>query len=281
MAASTNATGNVPSSKGVLRPEELAAHVTFREVDPTPATAHWVERVWSVTWDLGSRTTTTSTLPHPAVSLTAERGSVQRQGRGGDGVWLTGVVTTRFDVLQSGRGGAVGIKFRPGGFTALTGIDSSGLTDRVVRAATLLEGVDVLAPAPLDAEAAKDAFCDWVQGIGAHEDPGYDLVRRAVEMLADPTLTRVDELAEELSLSVRTLQRVLRRYVGVGPKWLLRRHRLHDAVAALDEGREGSLADLAAGLGWYDQNQFARDFGAVVGVSPSAYRDRPRSSPVS
>jgi AraC-like DNA-binding protein len=42
----------------------------------------------------------------------------------------------------------------------------------------------------------------------------------------------------------------------------------------LDAGVEGSLADLAAGLGWFDQNQFARDFGRMVGESPSAYRNR-------
>lgn len=61
----------------------------------------------------------------------------------------------------------------------------------------------------------------------------------------------------------------------MGPKWLLRRQRLHDAVAMIDAGFDGSLADLAADLGWYDQNQFTRDFGRMVGVSPSAYRTRP------
>jgi AraC-like DNA-binding protein len=49
---------------------------------------------------------------------------------------------------------------------------------------------------------------------------------------------------------------------------------LHDAVAALDDGSDGSPADLAAHDGWYDQNQFARDFAALVGVTPGAYRDR-------
>ena len=41
-----------------------------------------------------------------------------------------------------------------------------------------------------------------------------------------------------------------------------------------DEGYDGSLADLAATAGWYDQNQFARDFTALVGTTPGAYRDR-------
>jgi AraC-like DNA-binding protein len=55
---------------------------------------------------------------------------------------------------------------------------------------------------------------------------------------------------------------------------MVARRRLHDAVAALDDGYDGTLADLAAHGGWYDQNQFARDFAALVGVTPGAYRDR-------
>jgi AraC-like DNA-binding protein len=247
--------------------------MTFHEVEPTPATSYWIERIWSVTWNL-DEATTTSIVPHPAISLTVERGDGHRPGRHGDGVWVTGVVSNRFDVRHDGIGGAVGVKFHPGGFTALTGVAASRLTDVVVRAGAVLEGADALAGLPLDAETSRGALCAYVEGWAAPHDPAFDLVRAVVDRLADPGVTRVDELAGSFRCSTRTLQRLLQRYVGVGPKWLLRRQRLHDAVAALDAGVGGSLADLAADLGWYDQNQFARDFGRMVGVSPSAYRNR-------
>lgn len=275
MVASTNATGEVPSSKGVLRPERLAAHLTFHEVEPTPATSYWIERIWSVTWNL-DEATTTSIVPHPATSLTVERGGGHRAGRRGDGVWVTGVVTKRFDVRHEGSGGVVGVKFHPGGFTALTGISASTFKDVVVRADAVLDGADVLAELPLDSEGARDALCAYVEGWDAPSDASFDLVRAVLERLADPEVTRVDELAESFGWSTRTLQRLLGRYVGFGPKWLLRRQRLHDAVATIDAGFDESLADLAAGLGWYDQNQFSRDFSRMVGVSPSAYRNRTR-----
>jgi AraC-like DNA-binding protein len=59
--------------------------------------------------------------------------------------------------------------------------------------------------------------------------------------------------------------------VGVGPKAVLARYRLQDAVAAIDAGGVDDLADLAASLGWFDQAHFARDFRSVVGTTPSAY----------
>ena len=81
--------------------------------------------------------------------------------------------------------------------------------------------------------------------------------------------------AERHGLSERTLQRLFRRYVGVGPKWVLQRARLHDAVERLDTA-DGpvDLAALATELGWFDQAHFTRDFTALVGQSPAAYAAR-------
>ena len=277
MATSTNTTGRIPSSKGVLRPEEMARHVSFDETDPTPGAAPWVERVWSVTWDMPEGVEhVNSIVPHPSVSLTVERGDVERDGAHGPGVWVTGVSTRRFDAVCRGRGGVVGVKFHPGGFSALTGIAAADLTGRSRPADGLVPGWAALADLPLDARVAGPSLCALVEDLarGREPDPAYALVAVVVEHLQDPTVTRVDDLAERCGLSVRGLQRLLRQYVGVGPKWMVARRRLHDAVATLDESYDGSLADLAATAGWYDQNQFARDFTALVGTTPGAYRDR-------
>lgn len=255
----------------------MARHVRFDETAPSAGAARWVERVWSVVWDLPDGVEhVNSIVPHPSVSLTVERGDVQRDGAPGPGVWVTGVVTRRFDAVCRGRGGVVGVKFRVGGFTAVTGVVAADLTDRSILAAGLLSGASRLADLPLDAHEAAPALCAIVEELGAARPPdgGFEAVTQVVRLLQDPSVTRVDDLAARSGLTVRGLQRLSRQYVGVGPKWMVARRRLHDAVAALDDGYDGSLADLAAKAGWYDQNQFARDFAALVGVTPGAYRDR-------
>ena len=110
-------------------------------------------------------------------------------------------------------------------------------------------------------------------------DPGPDerfdlLLAVCAEMLADQELLTVAEVATRFATTPRTLQRLFLDLVGVGPKWVLARYRMHDAVAQLDSGYTGTLTDLAHRWGWYDQAHFTRDFTTLVGVTPGQYRDR-------
>ncbi|MGI9051838.1 MAG: helix-turn-helix domain-containing protein [Ilumatobacteraceae bacterium] len=85
-------------------------------------------------------------------------------------------------------------------------------------------------------------------------------------------MVRVAQLEARHGIGRRQIERLFARYVGVGPKWVLARYRLHDVATTLDHGYGGSLTDLAVRSGWYDQAHFIRDFTAQVGVTPGEYR---------
>ena len=72
-------------------------------------------------------------------------------------------------------------------------------------------------------------------------------------------------------MNQRALQRLFQHYVGVGPKWVIKRYRMHEALAQLQAGAP-ALARLAADLGYYDQAHFIKDFTALVGKPPGEYR---------
>lgn len=267
------------TTAGVLRPELLARHTRLERLPCDPSLDPWVEHHWLLAWDLPEGIAHASqTLPHPACNLSVERGHT-RPEIGPDPVVVTGVVTRRFDVDVRGHGWVFATKFRPGGLAALTGRSASALRDRVVPARDLL-------PAGLVAEMSHwgptTPVADCVAGadrlllgLAPAPDPRYDLVLEIVAgMLADRSVVRVGELEQRHGLSARSLQRLFEHYVGVGPKWVLARYRMHDAVSDLDAGYTGPLADLAASLGWYDQAHFHRDFVALVGVTPGDYRNR-------
>jgi AraC-like DNA-binding protein len=60
-------------------------------------------------------------------------------------------------------------------------------------------------------------------------------------------------------------------YVGVSPKWVMRRARLHEAALRADGGEPVDWAALAADLGYADQAHLTREFTATIGVPPSRY----------
>jgi transcriptional regulator GlxA family with amidase domain len=110
-------------------------------------------------------------------------------------------------------------------------------------------------------------------------DPRVDRIAailRAVE--STPGLTQVEELAATAGISVRSLQQLFSEYVGVSPKWVIRRFRLHEAADRLAQGADIDLAALAQGLGYFDQAHFTSDFRRLVGKSPGRYREEARQA---
>ncbi len=82
---------------------------------------------------------------------------------------------------------------------------------------------------------------------------------------------RVEHLAAMHHVAPRTLQRLFRRYVGVGPKWVLKRLRIHEAASRLAAASPPRWTELALDLGYYDHAHFIREFRLVVGRSPAEY----------
>lgn len=286
MADRTNATAapRAPTATraGLLRPEQFAQHVDLHRWVPGPVAQRWVENYWALAWDLPEgRSFLSETLPHPTCSLTVEHATHPRPGVGDDTVVMTGVVTRRFEVVTQGRARVFGVKFRPGGLVALVGGRARDWTDRVVAARVVVPPRLRDALAELDLAEGLDEAPPVVDEVIAslrpvHDDDTYDRVLAVIaDMLGDRALLSVGQVEERHEVSARTLQRWFTTYVGVGPKWVLARYRMHDAVSELDAGYAGSLTDLAHRYGWFDQAHFTRDFVDLVGVTPGAYRSRP------
>ena len=100
--------------------------------------------------------------------------------------------------------------------------------------------------------------------------------RRLLETFVDRQLARrllPEELAELVELSPDYFTRRFRRTFGIPPRvWLVRR-RIHQAALRLDETAD-SIAEVAADFGYPDVFLFSRQFKAVLGMSPRAYRAR-------
>jgi transcriptional regulator GlxA family with amidase domain len=83
----------------------------------------------------------------------------------------------------------------------------------------------------------------------------------------------VEALAEYVSMSERSFQRLFTREVGLSPGKYVERTRI-DAARRLLEQTDDGLEHIAARCGFATVETFHRSFKRIVGVTPNAYRQR-------
>jgi AraC-like DNA-binding protein len=237
---------------------------------PSPDLARYVEHYWAVQWDLrGTPPHEVETLPHPSVHLVFERGG---NGR------IAGVAKGRFTTRLEGSGGVFAAKFRPGGFRPFTRTPISTYTDRTVTLGSVWgsagDGLERTVLALNDDDERMQVVEAFLRARLPEQDELVTQVAAIVELIAaDRTILAVDDVARRFGLNLRALQRLFAEYVGVNPKWVIQRYRLHEAAEQLARGPINQAA-LALELGYADQAHFVKDFKATVGTSPAAYAKR-------
>ena len=124
---------------------------------------------------------------------------------------------------------------------------------------------------------ASAAYSAWVADRLAPPDTDGTLANTMEEVIAtDLAVTRVDHLAQTLGISVRSVQRLARRYVGMTPAAMIRRYRLQEAAQRLRTDPAIPIGQVAADLGYADQAHLCTDFRRILGFNPSTYRELTR-----
>ncbi len=253
--------------RGILNPTASADKFQLTRYPPPAALAHFIERYWIIHWDLrGEAPFTSETLPQPYVNLVFEA----EQAR------IHGVASKKYTKVLEGQGKVFGIKFKPGAIYPLLNAPLTTLTDRSIPVETLfgstanVVGQAILA---LNDPAVMSALANEL--MLAHQPPLDETTKRAAIMvdriMHDRTMTKVTDIAAAFEVNQRTVQRIFQQYVGVTPKWVITRYRLHDAAEQLATGSDIKLVTIAQELGYFDQAHFINAFKATIGLSPTEY----------
>lgn len=261
---------NRAGTKGILHPIARDERFAFARYAPSPDLAFWIDWYWIVRWDLtGQEPRVQETIPHPSINLVLEKNA--------SGIF--GVATKKYTRVLAHAGLVFGIKFRPGAFHSFTTspisdlTDSSrtihevfGVDDQTLETEVLASGSDV---------AMINAAERFLRTHIPEKDENVAAVNQMVDyIVAHRDVTRVEDLARHFELSVRTLQRLFSRYIGLTPKWVIRRYRLQEAAEQLSLGSVSDWSRLALDLGYFDQAHFINDFRSLIGMSPTEYAKR-------
>ncbi len=258
---------NTEESRGILRPRAGAEKFQLSRHMPTQDLRFFIERYWIVRWDLrGQEPFLQETLPYPCVHAVLEQNASR----------VYGVETGRFSRLLEGKGMVFGIKFRPGAFHSFTKTPVSRLTNRTI---SFFEAFGVhynVLEETLLAQEDEGEMVDIAEQFLCERQPEQDenimLVNQVIDaIIVQQTITRVDDIVGQLNINKRSLQRLFQQYVGVTPKWVIQRYRLHQVAEQLNSGVAIDWAKLALDLGYFDQAHLIKDFKMLVGKTPMEY----------
>ena len=244
---------------------------TFDRIPAPEAVAQLVRWFWIPEWQIDpGRSSRQHLIAFPACNLVVEP----------DGVGLAGPTTRSSYRDLTGTGWAVGALLRPAAVPHLAA-DPAVLRDsyRPVELPVLHERVAAAMRGPGDRPArhrgAVDAFAAWLAGTVPPPDREALLANALAEAIdSDPAIRTVEDAAVRLRVSVRSVQRLAYRYVGLPSLTMIRRRRLQEATERLRTEPDTTLATVAADLGYSDHAHLANEFRSVLGLTLSAYRRR-------
>ena len=244
----------------------------------TPSLAGLVRRYWMPVWSLpAGQRSEQRVLQYPVCLLVVSH----------EYDLLVGPSTGLSTQVLEGSGWALGTMLQPAAGALVWGASVDGLTDRTVPL-TEAPGLDgaalvrriraAVGDDPEDREGQQAGVarsrrprpgCAGRRGGRAGQrDRG---VRRG-----RPRACSVGQVCEKFAIGERSLQRLTARRIGLTPKWLIQRRRLHEAAERLTDPDRPDLARVAADLGYADQAHFGRDFRTVTGLTPGEYAAEPR-----
>lgn len=175
-----------------------------------------------------------------------------------EGVTLSGPASGASHRDLSGTSWAVGALLLPAAAQGLS-VDPSQLLDQVVRfdARQLLSAISKIKTESnhqSPGTACVKVFSSWINAtLPSATSAGHQANELLDAVATDRGIVKVSQLAQRLTLSTRSVQRISERHLGMSPLALIRRYRLQEAAYWLREDPAASIAGIAATLGYTDQ----------------------------
>ena len=179
---------------------------------------------------------------------------------------------------QHGAGWVISAGLTPLGWSRFVRRNASNYADRVVS----LESVSPewaaelrpLAERSDDPNAIFDPFFTRLLASTAPERPEVGALN---DLLVDPSVASIAELADRLGMSTRTLAKLSVTHFGFTPKLLLRRARFMRALIGMMKLERGRWFTLLADAGYHDASHFVRDCQLFLGMPLSRFAAHPKA----
>lgn len=236
---------------------------SYVEFAPPPRLAQSVECFW--------------VMRHSADSIVSHRvlpdgcaDIIFTAGPGKSSLQAVGAMTQFQDVRMPPAQLVVGLRFHPGMWASLIGAPGDLITDQEPALEEFWGKRARLLLARMEDANAPDKCVELLAKSISNIPAATPLQRALAWMRARHGVVALDEVANQLGLSLRQFRRLCHEQTGLSPKLLARILRFRYALLRLHEER-GDHAGLAADCGYFDQSHFIADFQRFSGRTPAAF----------
>ncbi len=190
--------------------------------------------------------------------------------------FVFGQLTAALEIAPTGITGIIAARFHPNGFAPFTDIPVSNMENRAVTLNELFgkEGTDLEAAVLL--AQSNEVRISIINHFLSGRLNTPETIDRVTQSSMDILLKQkgqlsVDELAEQIKVNRRQLERKFSAVIGMSPKQLSKIIRLQAALKMIEKQEFTSLTSLAYENGYFDQAHFIKDFKEFTGMSPKQF----------
>jgi AraC-like DNA-binding protein len=254
----------------------------YKTYSPIPLLAPLIKLFWSLEADATAIAEKQTIVPDGCMEMIIhygdpylqflESGSTILQPRS----FVFGQVTRMLEIAPTGRTGILAARFHPDGFAPFFIGRVQAMENRAVSLLELFgEAGDSLEREILSALTMEDRIAILENFLTNRLTSLHRIdaiVKSGVGALLDSKgQLSVTELAEQVEINRRKLERKFATVIGLSPKQLSKMIRFQVTLKALGKKSFPDLTTLALSHGYFDQAHFIKDFQEFTGLSPRKF----------
>ena len=254
----------------------------YRQYDVNETLLPFVKCFWSLESEVAPVPEKQRIVPDGCMEMIFHYGDLYRQYQP-DGLFIIqprcfvfGQITSPLEIEPTGFSGIIAARFHPDGFAPFLSFPINEMENKAVALEKIFgaEAADFennVLSASSNEERIKLIESFLINKLSLPEAADR-IAKSSVEILLNYNgQVSVDELAEQLNINRRQLERKFSSAIGLSPKQLSKVIRLQATLKMLQQKQFTSLTSLAYESGYYDQAHFIKDFKEFTGMSPKQF----------
>ena len=240
----------------------------YSQVDPDKSLASYIDAYWTAKGDRVN-TVTEKILPDGCIDFIFNLGSDCITDNGAsnmqsENAYLVGTMTRFKETLMHNETNLVGVRFKPGGFSAFHKFASlHEITDKTIECEN--RSLFDLKKISVDHVAYFNQFFS-----DKLKKPNYFLLQVIETIRLHKGQINVEALASKNFTTVRQLERSFKQHIGISPKQLINLTRYQNTMTAFQNRQPGeSILSIALDHGYYDHAHLTNEFKRYNGVVPT------------